>query len=88
MKTYFATSSDMKWVRFGSYQRCFSLACEFVEANLDRVACVGYLRPSENLARLLLELSSDGVVPIDPPKDLLARDLKRAHRAERGVDDE
>ena len=34
MKTYFAISSDMHWV-LGSYQRCFSLACEFVEEDLD-----------------------------------------------------
>jgi len=88
MKTYFAISSDMHWVEFGSYQRCFSLACEFVEENLDGVVWVGHVRPAENLARLLLQLCSDGLFQIDPPKFIRARDLKRAHRAVRGADDE
>lgn len=88
MKTHFVTSSDMQWVQFGSYQRCFSLAYEFVEANVDRVVWVGHVRPAENLARLLLEHSSAGPVRIDPPKFIRARDLKRAHRAMGGACDE
>jgi hypothetical protein len=81
MRAYFVTSSDMHWVHFGSYQRCFSLARQFVETDLDRVAWIGHVRPAENLARLLHELSSDGFVRIDPPKFLRSKDLKRAHRA-------
>jgi hypothetical protein len=84
MKTYFAISSDMKWVQFGSYQRCFSLALEFSGANLDRSVCIGQMRPAEERAWLLFEVSSAGFIGIEPPKFLSAKALRRAHRAVRG----